>query len=295
MREDGTVNSPGRTTHGTPFHLELRRASVRTLVTGTGPGTLVIIPDPPNVIEHHQEVFERLAGDHRIISFELPGFGRSQLLGGARFGIDAQVDIMTEVLEHLSARQVTLEMSCLGALVGLRLARRRPDLVARLVLAQVSTLAQMQAWARGTDVMNLIHTPGVGQALVSLGKRFIARHWYRSALPEGTDERTYLKYLEPTLASLDAGASFELASAYQEIRRAAEVDYGGIQQPTLLLFGKADRTHAGTEARALQQALPRAELVELEGCGHFPTLEDAGRYVRTLTAFEDSTSPAGRG
>ena len=127
------------------FELDLGSASVRGRVVGEAPRTLVVVPDPPNLVDHHHDVFERLRDSYRIISFELPGFGRSRLREGMRFGIDSQVELMGEVLERFSARRVVLEMSCLGALVGLRLARRRPELIDKLVLAQVSTLAQMQA------------------------------------------------------------------------------------------------------------------------------------------------------
>jgi pimeloyl-ACP methyl ester carboxylesterase len=272
------------------FFVNLEHARIRVRVVGGGERTLVIVPDPPNLIEHHQEVIARLADTFRIICFELPGFGHSKPLGGACFELDAQAEWMGEVLERLSARRVILEMSCLGALVGIRLAHRRPDIVDRLVLAQVSTLAQMQAWARGTDVCHLIHTRGVGQALVALFRRFIVRHWYRVALPEGTDARTRQRYLRPALQSLREGASFELASAYQAIHRATDMDWGAISQPTLLLWGRADRTHEGTGPQALQRVLPHAVRVEIDGCGHFPTLEDVGRYVDLLMEWERHSS-----
>jgi pimeloyl-ACP methyl ester carboxylesterase len=270
------------------FFVELPQARVHTRVAGQAARTLIIVPDPPNLIEHHNEVIERLARDFRVICFELPGFGRSELRDGARFSLELQVEVMTGVLERLAVRHAILEMSCLGALVGMRLARQRPDLVERLVLAQVSTQAQMQSWARGTDVCGLIHTPRVGQALVSLGRRFIARHWYQVALPEGTNVRIRQRYLQPTLQSLREGGPFDLASAYQSLQRSAELEYGAIRQPTLLLWGRADRTHEDTQPSALLHALPNAELVELEGCGHFPTLEEAGRYEERLRAWVQS-------
>ncbi len=271
-----------------PFFVELPQARVHTRVAGQAARTLVIVPDPPNLIEHHREVIERLARDFRVICFELPGFGRSELRDGVRFSLELQVEVMTGLLERLVVRQAILEMSCLGALVGMRLARLRPDLVARLVLAQVSTQSQMQTWARGTDVCGLIHTPRVGQALVSLGRRFIAHHWYQVALPEGTDARIRQRYLQPTLQALREGGPFELASAYQSLQRSSELEYGAIGQPTLLLWGRADRTHEGTSPSALLHALPDAELIELEGCGHFPTLEEAGRYEERLRAWLQS-------
>ncbi|HYI00938.1 alpha/beta hydrolase [Hyalangium sp.] len=270
------------------FFMELAQARVRVAVVGQGPRTVVIVPDPPNLIEHHHESIQRLASDHRVICFELPGFGRSSLQGGARFGFALQLEVMGEVLERLEARRVLLEMSCLGAMMGLRLALRRPDLVGRLVLAQVSSLAQMQSWARETDVGGLIHTPGVGQVLVAASKFFIARHWYRAALPEGASEALYQQYLQPTLRTLREGGRFELASAYQAVRREEEVDYSGIHQPLLLLWGRGDRTHAATRPQALLEALPQARLVEYEGCGHFPTLEDVDRYIHTLKEWERS-------
>lgn len=271
------------------FFVELSSARVHTRVAGQVERTLVIVPDPPNLIEHHRGVIERLARDFRVICFELPGFGRSELRNGARFSLELQVEVMTGVLQRLEVHHAILEMSCLGALAGMRLARLRPDLVERLVLAQVSTQSQMQSWAKGTDVCGLIHTPHVGQALVSLGKRFIARHWYQVALPEGTEARTRQRYLQPTLQSLREGGPFELASAYQALQRSEELEYGAIRQPTLLLWGRADRTHEDTSPSALLHALPNAELVELEGCGHFPTLEEAGGYEERLRAWVQSS------
>jgi pimeloyl-ACP methyl ester carboxylesterase len=267
------------------FFVDLPGARVHTRVAGHSERTMVIVPDPPNLIAHHRDVIERLARDFRVVCLELPGFGRSELRDGARFSLELQVEVMAGLLERLAVRHAILEMSCLGALVGLRLARLRPDLVERLVLAQVSTQEQMQAWAKGTDVCGLIHTPRVGQRLVSLGRRFIARHWYQAALPEGTDARTRQRYLRPTLQALREGGPFELASAYQALQRSGALEYSDIRQPTLLLWGRADRTHEGTSARPLLQALPRARLVELEGCGHFPTLEESGRYEERLRSW----------
>ena len=251
-------------------------------------GTLVVIPDPPNLIEHHAPVVDRLAQDFRVVCLELPGFGYSQPLPGFDYALAAQVQALASALDQLEVRDAILEMSCLGAFVGIALAQLRPDLVGRLMLQQVPSYPEAQRWAKGADVAGLIATPWLGQLLVQLAARPIARHWYGAALPVDSADATYHRFTEPTLRSLDLGACFSLASAYQALFAGEAPGPCRLDQPVFALWGDADRTHAGTDRSSILRALPGARLETFHGCGHFPGLERPERYHELLLQLADA-------
>ncbi|MDF3130926.1 alpha/beta hydrolase [Kiritimatiellaeota bacterium B1221] len=81
-----------------------------------------------------------------------------------------------------------------------------------------------------------------------------------------------------------------------------------LKVPTLLIIGQRDRTAIGRAAaspelaarlgdypklgRATQAAIPDAELVEIEGIGHLPHIEDFPRFITPLQKFLSArTSP----
>lgn len=260
--------------------LDLKHAVVRVRVVGRGPETIVMVPDPPNVIEHHTPVIERLRSDFRIICFELPGFGFSFPKPRFMFTLDEVTDTMEELLDSLKVRQATISMACLGGFSAIQLAARRPDLVGRLVLSQIPSFPELRSWTRRKDVLHLIKTPFVGQLLLTCARGLVARHWYRAALPQ---EGLVTNYATPTLHAFQRGACFCLASAFQSVQRGRQPKFEPVSQKTTVIWGSSDSSHEGTNPKSIFEHLPHATWIESPDSGHFPYLEDPELYVSVLT------------
>jgi pimeloyl-ACP methyl ester carboxylesterase len=261
---------------------QLRVLDVRR--PGASAATLVLVPDPPNLIEHYRPLIETFSPQMRVVCFELPGFGHSYTEPGFRFDIPGQALALDALFQTLDIREAVLDMSCLGAYIGLALAQARPHRVRHLMLQQVPAFAETQAWARRADVWGLIRTPWVGQALMRAIYRKVAHHWYHAALPPGHDAATHAHYAEPTLHALAGGACFCLADAYQSLLRQTPLRWDGMNAATTAVWGGADTTHSHTSPQSLRHDLPHTAFVEFADCGHFPALEAPERYFPLLQA-----------
>lgn len=261
---DASRNSPGMAV------ATLSRSRIRYLDTGTGERTVVIAPDPPNTIEHHLPMVEQLRSRHRVIVFDLPGFGFSY--PRLRYGFTAaELEIcVRELLELLGVKEATVVMSCLAAHAALRAAESRPDLIGRLVLAQAPSINDSLDWARRMDQRRVLGTPVLGQLMMATQGRKVAEGWYRAALPKGSDTSAYF---EPAARALSHGGCYCLASAFQQFRRETHRTRYNLAQPVTVFWGEADRTHRPSDPFGLIEQVPHAEVHVLAGCGHFPDLE----------------------
>lgn len=58
-----------------------------------------------------------------------------------------------------------------------------------------------------------------------------------------------------------------------------------IKVPTLLVWGREDAIVPQSAGEAYRDAIPGSRLAVLDGCGHFPQLEQPGAFVREVGAF----------
>jgi pimeloyl-ACP methyl ester carboxylesterase len=256
---------------------------VRARVIGSGPAPpIVLIPDPPNTIEHYGPLIDRLtsapgAERRAVVCFDAPGFGFSFPERGFSYSMDEQVRLIASLFDTLGLASATLSVGCLGGFFGVLLAKARPDLVRRLVLVQMPSCGEALRWVRG-GYWWLFGTPFLGQATMALAKGRVARMWYGACLGPGARVEDYAG---PALDAIERGGSFCLASAFQMFRPDL-ADLSGVRQDALVIWGGADRTHPSTDRRSVLTHLPRARWEEWPECGHYPDVEAPEAYARCL-------------
>ena len=262
--------------------VELPQATLRVRVAGTGPVALVIVPDPPNVIEHYDRLIALLAPHLRVVCCEAPGFGFSRPAPGFDFSPASQAASMAALLARLALGPYLLAFPCFAGLVAVQLAAEHPELVNGLVIVQTPAWSEALGWVRRIDRRGLLQTPWLGQLAMSFGKRRVARGWYRAALPPGADPAPFLA---PALAAFERGGTYCLASAFQAACRTPAPRLGPVRQPALVVWGGADRTHRRTDKRSILEYVPRADWVDFAAAGHFPDLEQPERFRDELRHF----------
>lgn len=263
------------------------QARLRVREAGDGDWTVITAPDPPNVLEHLDPLFEELTPHLNLLAYELPGFGYSRLLG-TQPSLDVQTETLIELIESWVEGRCALAIPCIGGLIAHRAATRRPDLVDALVLIQTPDWHEAHNWSRRIDPMELLHKPLIGQLLNRLGRRWLTRSWYNTALGPDEDPDQYILQAKK---SFDDGARFPLAQAFQTLLAEKDGDASRAPQSTLIVWGDADRSYrsdAYTSSEHLIQNEQSVQSVVLEDVGHFPDLEATDRFRNELIPFLDS-------
>ena len=192
------------------------------------------------------------------------------------------------LLDHLDLRDMTLFMTDWGGPIGLDFARKQPDRVTRIVLANT------WCWPVGDDFhfrsFSFLMSSWIGQYLLKRRNVFVNR-----VMPKAVGDRTILtpeimahyRAAQPSpgaraanaaLPGYIVGAGDWLGSIWRE--RAAFAD-----KPALILWGHKDIAFRKKELDRWKAALSDYELREFEDCGHFLAEEAPESLVAALRTF----------
>ena len=257
--------------------IETPAGIVRVYDSGSDKPCVILVPDGPNVIEHYEDLISLLKQDLRVVCFDMPGFGFSFPSSSYEHTLNQGAGSVLRVMDALNIEKATLALTCANGLYALRVAQLAPQRIRNLVLAQTPSLDAMHAWTR--VVPRPVHIPVVGQIFSKLVRKRFATVWYPRALPKTTDSKPFL---EKSLAALSAGSCFCLAGVVQGLRRENEDSFKNIKTPCTMVWGGQDRSHKRTDPNSLLALVPQAEIVTFDDCGHFPDIEQPGRFASIL-------------
>ncbi len=221
-------------------------------------------------------VVPTLAREHRVITVDLPGCGRSE--SASTYAVAEQADRIAAVVEELGIRKLDVVGHSSGGYVGTALVERRPDLVGRLIL--VSTGPSPAALLPEPAILRVLVAPPIGPLIWSIrNDSMIRRGLAATAVAPITvpDEvvadlrRTPYRAFRAILA-----ANIDYIAARSVPQRL--IDAG---KPVFVIFGDSDPRWDPASARQYT-AVPGAELEYLSGVGHLAMLEDCDALSLSL-------------
>jgi pimeloyl-ACP methyl ester carboxylesterase len=199
---------------------------------------------------------------------ELSALGGTRAPGGALDLEQAACVAARLIEEELGGGPVTVAGLSMGAWMAMRLARRRPELIARLVLIDAAGYRH-QDWERIAELVRVRDLAGVDLLYGAMFKTppWVMRHSRRGFLQA---------YTSPGVCNL----LDSLAERDTYGRR----DLARLKMPVALVWGESDGLFRLDCARAMAAAIPGARLYLLRGCGHAVHLECPRALARTLLA-----------
>jgi len=259
-------------------HVETSVGAVRVYDSGSNLPCVMIVPDGPNVIEHYEALIGLFSGKLRVVCFDMPGFGYSHPRPFYTHSLDQGARAVLGVLDCLGIESAALAFSCANGFYALRAASLAPQRIFRLVLSQTPSLTAMHAWT-ARIIPRPLRIPVIGQVAAWMFRRKVAGSWYNMALPRTTDPRPFQ---EPALAALSNGSCFCLAGIVQGLAQEDTASLAGVTAPCTMTWGGKDRSHRGTDPLSLRDCVPQAEIIHFPDCGHFPDIEQPGRFATLL-------------
>ncbi|MDQ4138285.1 MAG: alpha/beta hydrolase [Actinomycetota bacterium] len=216
-----------------------------------------------------------LADEFTVVAWDEPGAGRSSDVA-ADFSLADYADCLAALIDALQLGPAHVAGLSWGGTVALELYRRRPELVASLVL--VDTYAGWKGSLPNEEVRARVE--GARQMLAA------PDHLFDPTLPglfAGDPPARFVPLLEAMAADVRP------ESMRTALLVTAEADQRDllprIAVPTLLIWGELDARSPLGVARQFEDAVPGAQLVVISGAGHLSNLERPELFNDALREF----------
>jgi 3-oxoadipate enol-lactonase len=235
-----------------------------------------------------REQVASLAALGRVLSFDLPGHGRTEV--PPRFTLEEHADALADALEDLGVRRAILVGLSWGAMISLRVALRRPALVSALALLDTSAEAET-AYRRAEYAVLAALARHVGRTDWLVRSRIAPRMFAPETLRHREDLVDWLAATvrAAPMLGLDR-ALVAVASRTSVLERLPE-----ITAPALVLCGREDQGTPPVHSQRLAAALAEARLEWIPRAGHLSCLEAPDAVNAALGPFvrERLSDPGG--
>ncbi len=237
---------------------------------GTGPLAVIFLhafPLDRRMWSRQVEVVA--AAGHRAIAVDLAGFGSSD---GARSSIDDHAADVVHTLRELRIDRAVFVGISMGGYVAMAMARRAPETITSLVLADTKSTPDTEAarGKRGEAIVTAL-TGGVEALLVGGLQSLVADD---APAPLRERLRSIAREQSPT------GVIATLAALRD--RPDSTDALAALSVPVTVIVGTKDVTTPAGDARAMASRMRHATFVEIEGAGHLANLERPDAFDAAL-------------
>lgn len=226
---------------------------------------------------------DALKTEHRVIRFDLPGFGLTGPRDDADYSIEAYAEFVVAALDSLGVQQAVVAGNSLGGRIAWGTAVLYPDRVAKLAILNASGYDfKPESIPIGLVVARI---PVVRQ----LVRNVLPRSFVRSSIESvyGDPSR-----VTPELVDLYYDITTRAGNRKALTQRLQQLEPGSmahrlseIRQPTLILWGRKDRLIPVANGERFHEDIDDSTLVIWDDLGHVPHEEDPSRTVRAMQSF----------
>ncbi|HEY9023846.1 MAG TPA: alpha/beta fold hydrolase [Burkholderiaceae bacterium] len=281
LREHGLLPGPEPLTEGTRVAMHHTFSAPQLKVALQGRGAPVVLSHALGLdMAMWDDLAARLAAGElgaprEVLRFDHRGHGGSAAPAGP-YSMDDLVDDAARLVREWGRGPVTWIGLSMGAMVGMGLAIRHPDLVERLVLANTTSRypdAAQSAWSQRIAAVNEGGMAAVAEMVV---ERYLHAD-FRAAEPAATQAlRAAILRNDP--AGYAASCAAVAGVAWQD-------RLGSIRCPTLVISGARDAGAPPAMGQAIAERVPGARFEVIAGASHLSVLETPAEFDALLRSF----------
>jgi pimeloyl-ACP methyl ester carboxylesterase len=253
------------------------RVDPYVIEAGSGPAVVLLHAFPLNASMWSAQR-EALSASYRVLCPDQRGFGGSQL-GHDDPSLDEVADDVAAMLDARKVETCVLGGLSMGGYVAMAFARRHPDRLRGLVLADTKASADTpEAAANRRRIADEVIEAGHARQLVDevLPKLLGATTKEQRPLVQGRVK-----------ALVERAPQYAVAWAQRAMadRPDSVETLRGVGVPALVVVGEEDELSPPADARVMADALPDARLVTIPGAGHLTNVEAPEAFNAALLEF----------
>lgn len=262
--------------------IEANGVMLRYEMTGSGDDVVVLIHDMGMNLEIWDEVMPQIQPGHRILRYDIRGFGLSEKFREP-ISVDDWLEDLRALLDKLGVNQkVTVVGESIGGTLALKFAARYPDRVKAVVginaLVKIHRVAPPAnpALAAGRDTAKLFETEGV-RAYLKTDMEWL--YPKRLQTPERLNRFMGIEVSQdPQVRALAMRLKGPPANAD------IDTDLPAIKVPTLIVAGMINSSYTADDMKTITAAIPQGRLVMVESAHHavFESPELVGPVLKSF-------------
>jgi pimeloyl-ACP methyl ester carboxylesterase len=271
-------------------NVELREVTidgVRTVVRTAGPNdareAVVFVHGNPGSGEDWSDLLERVGEHARAIAPDMPGFGRSDRPEHFTYTVQGYGRRLGALIEALAIERVHLVLHDFGCPWGLSWASEHPGAVASVTLINMGALPGYR-WHKYARIWR---TPLLGEAFMATTFPALVRRMLDLENPKPFPR----EFTDRVSRDLDRGMKRAVLRLYR-----ATPDLGALtcdlaeklasrRLPALVVWGTEDAFLPSLYAHEQGRYFAVSAVHLLEGCGHFPFVDDPERVAALIVPF----------
>lgn len=221
-----------------------------------------------------------LTPHYRVIAPDHIGFGESSHPQDAHYAAPAQAARLRSFVHTLGITRFHLGGSSMGGQISLTYTALYPDDVASLWL-----LDSGGVWsAPKSERAKMVEAGGRNPLMARTEEE------YAQILPFVMSKPPYVPRFMLKVMAQQRIRNFDLEQRIyrDDVTYQMEPHIAGLKTPTLIVWGKQDRSHNVAAAGILHQLLPNAEVIIIPDAGHLPMIEQPERCARDYLKFRHS-------
>jgi pimeloyl-ACP methyl ester carboxylesterase len=251
-------------------------------------GPVLLVHGFPTASWDWWRIWPALAARHRALTLDMIGFGFSAKPRRFPYSIFAQADLFGELLAREGVSSYRLIAHDYGDTVAQELLARQADAAAPRIVSVCFLNGGLFPEAHRPLVTQKLLASPLGPLLARLGgHRAFARSMRRiwGSVPVSDDE---LRAMWQLVAANDGPAVMPKLIGYMAERRAHRRRWVGAlisaRAPLRLIDGLLDPVSGAHLVARYREVVPRADVVELPGVGHYPQLEAPDAVLDAILA-----------
>lgn len=226
---------------------------------------------------------QALSARHRVIRFDLPGFGLTGPAPDHVYTLDSYVKFVVAVIDKLGVQRCVLGGNSFGGNIAWATAVLHPDRVGKLILVDAGGYpVPPQSVPIGFRIAQM---PVLGQLMKNVLPRRVIEDSLRNVYGDPakvTPERVDLYYDITTRAGNRAALRERMKHWHhgEMVERIPQV-----KAPTLIIWGGRDRLIPPESGQRFRAEIPDSRLVRYDELGHVPQEEDPAGTVPEVQHF----------